>query len=53
MFIVRDGNIAMIGGNPSCPMLVFINATQESILIVEVQWPDGLGALIEVGALDW
>jgi len=29
MFIMRDGNSAVIGGNPPCPMLVFIGTTQE------------------------
>lgn len=29
MFIMRDGNLVVIGGIPPCPMLVFIGATQE------------------------
>ena len=29
MFIVGDGHLAIIGGNPLCPILVFIGASQE------------------------
>ena len=29
MLIVGDGHLAVIGGNPPCPMLVFIDAAQE------------------------
>ena len=29
MFIVGDGHLAVIGGSPLCPMLVFISETQE------------------------